>query len=262
MAPGNKKVTNSKTQDFSREEIKEGPKKQLPVRLKKKNKVLSMNTIKVVPKKKLIRIRGKILPKENNIQSPVESNQTVPGKVIDIVDHVRELPVRYNDTRLVVIVRDPQCCFTYWDVSDDDYSIHALSTKTLHLNIYRLSDPNIVVDKLKHIDIEVNSHCGSWYIMIGMPGRDFLGELGYYDDNGNFIILARSRVFHTPRNSISNAFDEEWMLSDEMAHALYGELELSGLSSASMINLFNKYIAGGESSHILSGPPSLGRIGG
>ena len=94
--------------------------------------------------------------------------------------------------------------------------------------------------------------------MLGMPDNYFIGELGYYDAAGNFILLARSRVFHAPRDAFSNVFDEEWMLTDDMAKVLYGEFDPNGLSSASMINLFKKYIVGGDSSFLLSGASSSG----
>ncbi|MEK6797220.1 MAG: DUF4912 domain-containing protein [Spirochaetota bacterium] len=192
------------------------------------------------------------------VASSVKIAESKKFHELDFVDRVRELPERYSDTRLIVAVRDPQWCFAYWDIANEDFEKHHLSDKPLHLKIYRLLDPDNIEHKFQHMDVEVNRHYGSWYIMLGMPDNYFIGELGYYDADGNFIMLARSRVFHAPRDAFSNVFDEEWMLTDDMAKVLYGEFDPNGLSSASMINLFKKYIVGGDSSFLLSGASSSG----
>ncbi|MBI4977181.1 MAG: DUF4912 domain-containing protein [Spirochaetes bacterium] len=230
-------------------------KKAAPMKavIKKVAAVKKATVVKTAVKKPKITVKKKVIA---IVGSSVPIDTPVPFKEVDFVDRVRELPERYSDTRLSIVVRDPQWCFAYWDISDDDYAKHTLASRALHLKIFRLLSPDNIEHKFQHMDIEVNRHYGSWYIMLGMPDNYFMGEVGYYDENGVFVTLVRSRVVRAPRDTFSPVIDEEWMLTDEMARELYGELDITGLSSASMINIFKKYLAGGASSFMLSGASS------
>ena len=168
------------------------------------------------------------------------------------VDIVRELPERYNETKIVFMVRDPEWSYFYWDISDYDYTSNNLDQKQLHVKIFRLSG----VDISKHneyIDVEVTSSYGSWYIMLGVPHCYFIAELGYYDDKGHFIVLTKSNVIYTPRNTISELFDDEWMCEGELTKLLFESYEITNtLSSASLFNMVNIYTLGGSSSFAAS----------
>ena len=168
------------------------------------------------------------------------------------VDIVRELPERYNETKIVFMVRDPEWSYFYWDISDYDYTSNNLDQKQLHVKIFRLSG----VDISKHneyIDVEVTSSYGSWYIMLGVPHCYFIAELGYYDNKGHFIVLTKSNVIYTPRNTISELFDDEWMCEGELTKLLFESYEITNtLSSASLFNMVNIYTLGGSSSFAAS----------
>jgi hypothetical protein len=46
---------------------------------------------------------------------------------------------------------------------------------------------------------------------VGQPDRSFCIEVGRKLQNGHFITLLRSNVVSTPRASLSELVDEEWM---------------------------------------------------
>ena len=56
----------------------------------------------------------------------------------DEVDIVRELPDRYNETKLVLMMRDPEWCFFYWDISDSDIAYHSLKDKRISVKIFHV----------------------------------------------------------------------------------------------------------------------------
>ena len=133
----------------------------------------------------------------------------------DEVDIVRDIPDRYNETRLVLMMRDPEWCFFYWDISDNDIAYHSLQNKRISVRIFHVFGYDVTNGEI-HKEIEVNYIYGDRYVNLAMPHAYFIGELGYYDENNRFIVLARSSMIYAPRDSISNVYDEEWMFNEEI----------------------------------------------
>lgn len=169
----------------------------------------------------------------------------------DEVDIVRELPDRYKETKLVLMMRDPEWCFFYWDISDEDISYHSLQGKRISVRIFHVFGYDITNGEI-HKEIEVNYIYGDRYINLAMPHAYFIGELGYYDENNRFIVLARSNMIYAPRDSMSNVYDEEWMVNEEIIKLLKSPKALrESLSSATifeLIDLRRNHLAGSSSS--------------
>ena len=174
-----------------------------------------------------------------------------PQYIPDEVDIVRELPNRYNETRLTLMMRDPEWCFFYWDISDSDISYHSLEGRRISVRIFHVFGYDITNGEI-HREVDVNSIYGDRYINLAMPHAYFIGELGYYDAKGNFIVLARSNMIYAPRDSISNIYDEEWMVNEEIIKLLKSPKALrESLSSATifeLIDLKRNHLAGSSSS--------------
>ena len=171
----------------------------------------------------------------------------------DEVDIVRELPDRYNETKLVLMMRDPEWCFFYWDISDSDIAYHSLKDKRISVKIFHVFGYDITNGEI-HKEIEVNYIYGDRYVNLAMPHAYFIGELGYYDENNRFIVLARSNMVYAPRDSISNVYDEEWMVNEEIIKLLKSPKALrESLSSATifeLIDLRRHHLAGSSSSSL------------
>lgn len=169
----------------------------------------------------------------------------------DEVDIVRELPNRYNETRLTLMMRDPEWCFFYWDISDYDISYHSLNSRRISVRIFHVFGYDITNGEI-HRELDVNAIYGDRYINLAMPHAYFIGELGYYDENNRFIVLARSNMIYAPRDSISNIYDEEWMVNEEIIRLLKSPKALrESLSSATifeLIDLKRTHLAGSSSS--------------
>ncbi len=218
----------------------------------KKSTAKKTATKKTTIKKKVAKKSTEILDKINT-----QAIHYVPQDV----DIVRELPERYNETKLVFMVRDPEWSYLYWDISDYDYSENDLNrnSRSLHIKIYRLSGVDIS-EHSECIDIQVHSTYGSWYVMLGIPHCYFVAELGYYNEDGSFIVLAKSNVAYAPRNTISELYDDNWMSSEELSRALFASYEDEAavndnmplsLSSMSLFSMMNVYTISGLSSGVL-----------
>ncbi|WP_028331186.1 DUF4912 domain-containing protein [Brachyspira alvinipulli] len=185
-----------------------------------------------------------------DVKEEVKKETYIP----DEVDIVRELPDRYNETKLVLMMRDPEWCFFYWDISDNDIAYHSLKNKRISVRIFHVFGYDITNGEI-HKEVEVNYIYGDRYVNLAMPHAYFIGELGYYDENNRFIVLARSNMIYAPRDSISNVYDEEWMVNDEIIKLLKSPKALrESLSSATifeLIDLRRHHLAGSSSSLFL-----------
>ena len=61
------------------------------------------------------------------------------------------------------------------------------------------------------VDIHVDEHVDNWHIQVGEPDRSFCVDLGRMFQDGHFVTLLRSNIVTTPRASLSDRLDEEWM---------------------------------------------------
>lgn len=148
---------------------------------------------------------------------------------------------KYEEDRIVLLIRDPYWCFAYWDFSPSLQSslIQELQNQgqtKLVLRLYDVTDIEFNGSNAhKSMDIEINEEAANWYINVWEADRSYCVELGLLYNDGNFKALLRSNVITTPRDSISPVVDEEWMVVDEMFDQLYqtaGAAEMGRSSEA------------------------------
>ncbi|WP_295297862.1 DUF4912 domain-containing protein [uncultured Brachyspira sp.] len=188
------------------------------------------------------------------IKVEIEEEEKKPKYIPDDVDIVRELPDRYNETKLTLMMRDPEWCFFYWDISDNDVSYHSLKSRRISVRIFHVFGYDITNGEI-HREVDVNSIYGDRYINLAMPHAYFIAELGYYDENNRFIVLARSNMIYAPRDSISSNYDEEWMVNEEIIKLLKAPKALrESLSSATIFELIDL-----RANHLQSSSSSLFR---
>ena len=244
------KKTTSKKATTVKESV--SAKKTAPA---KKAAVKKETTKKTTTAKKTAAKKNVKKTKEEEIIVKVEiEEETKPQYIPDDVDIVRELPERYNETKLTLMMRDPEWCFFYWDISDNDISYHSLKNRRISVRIFHVFGYDITNGEI-HREIDVNAIYGDRYINLAMPHAYFIAELGYYDENNRFIVLARSNMIYAPRDSISSNYDEEWMVNEEIIKLLKAPKALrESLSSATIFELIDL-----RANHLQSSSSSLFR---
>lgn len=140
-----------------------------------------------------------------------------------------ELPSRYGDTRIVLMARDPYWIFAYWEVTDDRRMQVEREASASWNNMRKVLRVYDVTGKdfnghnaNRYFDIDINADANSWYINVGAPDRAWCVDLGVITSSGKFILIARSNIVTTPRDSASDIIDEEWMSIEEDFLKLYG----------------------------------------
>ena len=157
-----------------------------------------------------------------------EPQQKIETKEVVYALQIQELPDAYGDNRIVLMVRDPEWLFTYWELRKDviDSARNTLiplaeGAKTI-LRVYDVTD--IIFNGYnahKYFDIEMTDGARSWYIHAGEPNRSFCVDIGFLAPDGTFRVLSRSNIVRTPRMGVSGIVDEEWMSIKELYEMVY-----------------------------------------
>lgn len=119
------------------------------------------------------------------------------------------LPERYNETKITLLLRDPQWAFAYWDIQDT--LLHAYKRKPgfdkMFLRVYELSPGDLAMKVLDFFDIPVKLSDTQWYINLPRAGRDYYLELMVLLQ-GEEKSLCRSNIITSPKKTILDAVHE------------------------------------------------------
>ncbi len=140
-----------------------------------------------------------------------------------------ELPLGYGDTRIVLQIRDPYWAHAYWEINDQTKAElrrtlgdEGYTRSSFILRIYDVTDLDFTGDNAhSYYDIHIFEGANNWYLHLGKPNRSFVIDLGLISPTGQFILIARSNVARTPRDTYSDVVDEQWMVVDETFREIY-----------------------------------------
>jgi hypothetical protein len=130
-----------------------------------------------------------------------------------------QLPRGYGVDRLALMVRDPHWLFAYWEITatkQDEfirtYGPEAWSSTHPVLRVYDITGVDFNGNNARDFfDIRLDDDIENWHIEVREPDHSFCVDLGRMFQDGRFITLLRSNIAHTPRATLSNRLDEEWM---------------------------------------------------
>lgn len=152
-----------------------------------------------------------------------EPQQRIETKEIVYAPETPELSDAYGDNRIVLMVRDPEWLFTYWELRQDvienarNTPVPLAEGAKSILRVYNVTE--IIFNGYnanKYFDIEVSGGARSWHIHADEPNRSFCVDIGFLAPDGTFRVLSRSNIVRTPRMDISEVVDEEWMSINEL----------------------------------------------
>ncbi len=127
--------------------------------------------ISLTLKKKAAKSIGKVLRKQST-----ETKRKIT--------YEEKLPEYDNETRLVLMPRDPWWFFAYWVIDK-----HKYMNKHLLLRVYKKGQ--------LYTNISIGD-ANSWYVNVPEPGETFKAEIGYVNGSGDFSLIATSNPIRTP----------------------------------------------------------------
>ncbi|MBD1825280.1 DUF4912 domain-containing protein [Cyanobacteria bacterium FACHB-DQ100] len=111
-----------------------------------------------------------------------------------------ELPDGYGESRIVLMPRDPQWAYTYWDIPNEHKSeLRSQGGQTLVLRLADVSDLDLTHQSPHNLQqFECDELARDWYLPIPVSDRDYLVEIGYVAGDGRWLMLARSLPVRIP----------------------------------------------------------------
>jgi len=130
-----------------------------------------------------------------------------------------ELPDRYGDHRLVVLARDANWAYAYWDLNPARVRDLLKSTKQSAeqarwvLRVYAAAlQP--VEEKGHYFDVDIDVKTGSYYLDLSRPGARFIVEIGVMEASGTFRATAQSNPIILPLDHPSETTAPEGTASE------------------------------------------------
>ena len=111
-----------------------------------------------------------------------------------------ELPDGYGESRIVLMPRDPQWAYAYWDVPNSHKEeLRRQGGQQLALRIYDTTDIDINSQAPHSVqEYLCDEMAREWYLPIPVSDRDYVADIGYRCADGRWLILARSASVSIP----------------------------------------------------------------
>jgi len=105
------------------------------------------------------------------------------------------LPEGYGEDRLVLLPRDPEWLYTYWDIRHETKDeTRRRGGTNLSLRLFVRVDGQL--EPLAEYWIHELSR--SWYLRVPSPGQTYIAEIGYRDDKGGWLGMLQSNEVSVP----------------------------------------------------------------
>lgn len=164
-----------------------------------------------------------VVPREELAQELAPPPQQPPAPRDTGRPREPQLPATYGADRLVLLARDPHWLYAYWEISATrqeefraTFGHEAWQASRPVLRLYDVTPGEQAPD---YLEIAVQEGADNWHIHVGRPDHAFRAEFGRRLPDGRFVPLLVSNVATTPRASLSERTDEEWMWLEELYRA-------------------------------------------
>jgi ABC-type phosphate transport system substrate-binding protein len=143
----------------------------------------------------------------------------LPRSALDLADvdsGLQDLPDGYGDSRIVLLPRDPQAAYAYWDVPNDHKAeLRRQGGQQLALRLCDVTDIEINQQPPHSMQqYDCDEMARDWHLPIPVSDRDYVAEIGYLTAAGGWLLLARSQPVRIPPVYPSDWFEEKFVAID------------------------------------------------
>ncbi|MGB3138902.1 MAG: DUF4912 domain-containing protein [Nodosilinea sp.] len=128
-------------------------------------------------------------------------------------DGLADLPSGYGESRIVLMPRDPQWAYAYWDIPHTlKDELRRQGGSRLALRFYDVTDIDFMAQAPHSLQqYECDELAREWYLPIPVSDRDYVTEIGYLCNDGRWLVLARSLPVHIPPVYPSDWIEDQFM---------------------------------------------------
>ena len=179
----------------------------------KKKKVTSKTPARKTPKPRA-KAPAKSAPKPRSKASFLTAKKATPVlagasglEPVKKPGRLSRLP-RYGQTQLVAFVRDPNCVFTYWEVTPETVDevrrqlMGEYEGSSMVLRVLK-TKPDGTTQLLE--EITVNRDEMNRYVNLAEAGGSYVLEIGQRTASGRYLVMARSNSIHTGSQAVGAA---------------------------------------------------------
>ena len=167
------------------------------------------------------------------------------GPLTSIDEDLGDLPGGYGQSRIVLMPRDPQWAYAYWDIpGEHKEELRRQGGQQLALRLYDSTD--IDLDYLAPHNVQeylCDELAREWYVPIPVSDRDYIVEIGYRCADGRWLSLARSAAMRVPPVYPSDWIEDSFITVD-------WEQDLEGKTVHQLVTPSQKMAAGATNSPI------------
>ena len=122
------------------------------------------------------------------------------GILASVDEELADLPAGYGESRIVLMPRDPQWAYTYWDIPNEHkQELRRQGGQQLALRLYDVTDINLEYQSPHSIqEYPSDELAREWYLPIPVSDRGYVVDIGYRCGDGRWLVLARSAPVHVP----------------------------------------------------------------
>lgn len=189
-------------------------------------------------------------------QDDPQLETVVSANVLSTVDaDLIDLPEGYGESRIVLMPRDPQWAYTYWDIPNDHkQELRRQGGQQLALRVYDVTDINLEYQSPHNVqEYPCDEMAREWYLPVPVSDRDYTIEVGYRSVDGRWLVLARSAPVRVPP-----VYPSDW-IEDQFITLAWNE-DLRGQTFAELVAPNQKAAAAGVNGGIQGGNPIYDQI--
>ncbi|MBD2461114.1 DUF4912 domain-containing protein [Oscillatoria sp. FACHB-1407] len=135
------------------------------------------------------------------------------GSLAAVDEGLPDLPDGYGESRIVLLPRDPQWAYTYWDIPNSHKEdLRRQGGSRLALRFYDVTDIDINYQRPHSLQqYECDELSREWYLPVPVSDRDYVVEIGYVAGDGRWLLLARSAPVRIPPVYPSDWIDDQFI---------------------------------------------------
>ena len=159
-----------------------------------------------------------------------------------------ELPDGYGESRIMLMPRDPQWAYAYWDVPNDrKEELRRQGGQQLALRIYDVTDIDINHQAPHSVqEYLCDEMAREWYLPIPVSDRDYVADIGYRCADGRWLVLARSASVTIPP-----VYPSDWI--EDIFITVNWEEDLKGKTMHNLVSPAKKQAMGSNSNVTTTG---------
>lgn len=137
----------------------------------------------------------------------------VGGSLSAVDEGLADLPAGYGESRIVLMPRDPQWAYTYWDIPNEHKeALRRQGGLQIALRLYDVTDVNLEYQSPHSIQEYPGDELSrEWYLPIPVSDRDYVVDIGYRCADGRWLVLARSAPVRVPPVYPSDWIDDQFI---------------------------------------------------